>query len=148
MPTKIEEAKFVQLAKLERLAHANELIRIIGSYGRRFFWNSEHGRFAYFEMRLGRVYLIDDYTGKAIYTHRTGFANRWRGFSHGGTLRSLVEDMRDYIMTGQQIVRGRIVLGQLGRDGLEGNIWGYAADEAAKVRELAYALPIIAPEAT
>lgn len=150
--------------KEARLAHANELIRIIASHGRRFFFH--HGtnrydpktkittfvaanRFAYLELRNGRVYFVDDYTSQAIYTHRAGFGNKWRGFSHGGTLRALVEDMRDYIIHGTPIARWKIVIQRLqakGTDDLEDNVWGYDADAARAVREAAYKLPIIESE--
>jgi hypothetical protein len=129
--------------KSVRVKHVNQLIRIIGSHGRRFFWNEEKQRFARMELIRGRIYFIDDYSGKPIYTHRTGFGNYWRGFSHGGTLRSLVEDMRDYIANGTQIQRCKIVIKQLGRSDLEDNIWGYPKDDAEAVRREAYALPII-----
>lgn len=131
------------ITKQDRLTHANQLIKIIGTYGRRFFWNSENKKFARMDLRGGHVYFIDDYTGIAIYTHKTGFSNKWRGFSHGGTLRSLVEDMRDYIANGTQIPRWKIVIQQFGRDNLEDNIWGYPKDDAEAVRREAYALPII-----
>lgn len=147
--------------KAARLDHANALIKIIASHGRRFFW---HGgvnrwnpstntstfepadRYARLELRRGRVYFIDDYSEKAIYTHKTTFENKWRGFSHGGTLRALVEDMRDYILHGTPIPRWKIVIQQLGAKGLEGNIWGYDVDGAQAVRDAAYALPIIAQQ--
>jgi hypothetical protein len=146
--------------KAQRLEHANQLIKIIASHGRRFFW---HGgvnrwnpetktstwepadRYARLELRRGRVYLIDDYTQKAVYTHPATFGNKWRGFSHGGTLRSLVEDMRDYVMHGTRIPRWRIVIERLGRNGLENNVWGYDIESAKAVRAAAYALPIIQP---
>jgi hypothetical protein len=147
-----------QRARLERLAHANALIRIIASHGHRYFW---HGgvhvwdpaaqasvfkpadRYARLELRRGRVYFIDDYTGKPVYTHPSRFGNRWRGFSHGGTLRALVEDMRDYVTHGTPIARWKIVIQQLDRADLEDNVWGYEAQAAARVREQAYALPIV-----
>lgn len=147
-----------QRARLERLAHANALIGIIATHGRRFFW---HGgvhvwdpaaqasvlvpadRTARLELRRGRVYFIDDYTDKPVYTHPTRFGNRWRGFSHGGTLRALVEDMRDYVTNGTPIARWKIVIQQLNSPGLEDNVWGYDAQAAAQVREQAYALPIV-----
>src|SRR3546814_18480004 len=78
--------------KTERLTQANELIGLISSCGRRFFYNKTHDRIARLELcKRGRVYFVDDYTGKRIYTHRTGITSRWHGFSHGGPLRSLVE---------------------------------------------------------
>jgi hypothetical protein len=145
--------------KQERLEHANALIKIIASHGRRFFWHRGSivwnegtkaptfvpaDRYAQFELRKGRVYFVDEYTGKAIYTHRTVLGNGWRGFSHGGTLRALVEDMRDYILNATPIPRWKIVIQQRSKNDLEDNIWGYDVEAALAVRAAAYALPIIA----
>lgn len=148
-----------QAEKLERVKHANALIKIIASHGRRFFYYGgsnvfdpvtkittfvPEDRFARIELRRGRVFIIDDYTQKSVYTHKTGFGNNWRGFSHGGTLRGLVEDMRDYIIHGTPIPRWKIVIQQRGQAGLEDNIWGYDVESANSVRSAAYALPIVA----
>jgi hypothetical protein len=129
--------------KQERLRHANDLIRVIGSHGRRFFYNKERDTFARLDLRNGRVWWIDDYMGSEVFTHKTNFGNKWRGFSHGGTLRALVEDMRDYIMSGRTIERWKIVIQQLGADDLTGNIWGYDVEGAQAVRAAAYELPIV-----
>lgn len=131
------------LAKQERLEHANQLIKIIGSHGRRFFWNEGKQRFASLALMRGRVYYVDDYSGELVYTHHTPFGNDWRGFSHGGTLKALVQDMRDYVMHGTRIPRWRIVIERL-QGGLANNIWGYPLEAALAVRAAAYALPICA----
>lgn len=127
--------------KQERVEHANQLIQAIAKYGRRFFYDKRHDRVAHIELRRGRVYFVDDYTGKAIYTHETIWTNRWRGFSHGGTLRSLIERMRDYIMAGEQIPIGFIAPSYY--DDTKGNIWGYDSLEAYKLRTEAMGMPII-----
>lgn len=129
--------------KQERVEHANQLIQIIGSHGRRFFYHAPANRFARLELRNGRVYFVDEYSERAIYTHRTGFYSRWRGFTHGGTLRSLVEDMRDYITDGTPVPAWKIVIRQLGYTSLERNVWGYDAASAQAVRDAAYQLPIV-----
>lgn len=139
--------------KEERLAHANELIRIIASHGRRFFfvtrfhsdrfggiWESPAGRMAMLTLRRGRVYHFDEYTGKTIYTHWTPFGNQWNGFHHGGTLRNLIEKMRDYVMKGEQIHLDFIAPTM--RDG-KSNLWGYDREAAFIVRTEAAKLPII-----
>lgn len=134
--------------KTERLEHANTLIRIISEHGRRFFMHTPKNgetRIARLELRGGKVYFVDDYSQKSVYTHKTAIPSRWKGFTHGGTLRSLVEDMRDYIVKGRPIPRWKIVIRQLGSEGLENNVWGYDEKSAEKVRELAYALPIVEP---
>lgn len=128
--------------KIERVEHANNLIRAIASHGRRFFYHADGNRYAKLELDArGRVWFVDDYTQKRVYTHDT--RGRWRGFTHGGTLRSLVERMRDYITTGWQLPRGVIAPPYLGGDA-DGNVWGYEREAAAAVREAAFALPIMA----
>lgn len=78
----------------ERLNKANEFITIIASCGRNFFKHED--RIAYLEISdTGRVFFIDDYTKKRIYTHLSG--RRWRGFSHGGTLKRFIESLRNYV---------------------------------------------------
>lgn len=127
--------------KAERLSHANQLIAIMAAHGRRLFFNEKTKRTAYLQLTVsGRIYFVDDYTGKAIYTHKTGFTSKWRGFSHGGTLRTLVEMMRDYVAKGVQIPSAYI---GLERQFSDGNIWGYESDAMQKVRQEAALLPII-----
>jgi hypothetical protein len=129
-------------AKLQRLGHANELIKIIAAHGRRFFFSQTTGRTAeLFIGPRGRIWLADEYTGKLIYTHKTTWTNKWRGFSHGGTLRGLVEMMRDYIVTGRPILA--FYLGPERGQLTDGNIWGYEASAMQAVREAAVKLPII-----
>lgn len=127
--------------KLERLAHANTLVKVISNSGRRFFWNEKDQRLAKLELDdRGRVWWIDDYRGARVFTHQTSISSRWMGFSHGGTLRSLVEAMRDYIVHGKQIDGWRIATPQLYGNG---NIWGYSDADAKAVRTQAFELPII-----
>ncbi|HDR9174350.1 TPA: hypothetical protein QDB23_001562 [Burkholderia vietnamiensis] len=129
------------MTKQERLDHSNRLIVAIASHGRRFFYSQQRDRFARLELDArGRVWFVDDYSGRRIYTHHSG---RWRGFTHGGTLRSLVERMRDYITTGWQIPRGCIAPRCSGAE--RENVWGYEPVAAAAVRAAAFELPIIAP---
>ncbi|GJH00234.1 hypothetical protein [Paraburkholderia terrae] len=130
--------------KVDRAVHANQLIRAIASHGRRFFYNARADRYARIELDVaGRVWFIDDYRESRIYTHRRGSWNRM-GFSHGGTLHSLVDDMREYIVHGTRIPRWKIAIRQLGNR--SENIWGYSPEAAEAVRAAAYALPIMEPE--
>ena len=133
-------------SKAERLSFANQLIRIIGSHGRRFFYNKKTGEYARIELRNGRLWWIDDYKGTPVYLLRTGYGGRWRGFSHGGTMRSLVEDIRDYVRSGRQVPAWKIVERSRFADGARGNIWGYDEESAIAVRAAALALPIVAAE--
>ncbi len=127
------------MSKQQRAEQVNEAIKIIGSHGRRFFYSENHDRFARMEVDArGKVWFIDDYTGKRVYTHKTGFGGRWRGFSHGGTLRSLIEAFRDYISHGKPLHPGYLGPQRLS----DSNIWGYQEEDMQKVRETAGALPV------
>lgn len=127
--------------KIERLAHANALIKVISDHGRRFFWNERDQRVASLEMdERGKIWWVDDHRGARVYTHKTTITSRWQGFSHGGTLRSLVEYMRDYVVHGRQIPRWQIATPRLSGDD---NIWGYSQEAAKAVREAAFVLPIM-----
>lgn len=131
----------MKYTKQQRVEHANHLIRTISRHGRRFFYNKSHDRTAHIELNeRGRVYWVDDYSGKRIYTHATAITSRWRGFSHGGTLRSLAENMRDYIVHGKQIPRWVIAPE---RSFTDGDIWGYGPEAAPAVRAAAFELPIM-----
>lgn len=128
------------MIKQQRADLVNKVVQVIASHGLRFFCDKESGRVARVEVdERGKVWWIDDYTGKRVYTHRAGFSSRWKGFSHGGTLRSLVEAFRDYICTGRPLHPG-----YLGPEGswTDGNIWGYPPEDMQRVREEAGALPV------
>ena len=125
--------------KRKRCEQVNQAIRIIADHGRRFFYSQTVNRYASMEVdHRGKVWLVDDYTGKRVFTHETVWGGRWRGFSHGGTLRSLVEAFRDYICTGKQLHPG--YLGPERFD--DSNIWGYDEAGMKAVREQAGALPV------
>ena len=125
--------------KQQRAEQVNKVIRIIGTHGRRFFFNQAADRYASMEVdQRGKVWFIDDYSARRIFTHKTTWGGRWRGFSHGGTLRSLVEGFRDYIRTGEQMHPD--YLGPERFD--DSNIWGYDTEGMKAVREQASALPV------
>lgn len=80
--------------ELERLEKANDLIKVIASCGREFF--KHDGFVSYLELsETGRVFFIDYYTKKRIYTHRSNV--HWNGFTSGGTLKYFVVMLRRYI---------------------------------------------------
>jgi hypothetical protein len=88
--------------KQQRAEQVNQAIRIIADHGRRFFYSHAVNRYANMEVdQRGKVWFIDSYSGKRIFTHETVWGGKWRGFSNGGTLRQLVENFRDYIRTGE-----------------------------------------------
>lgn len=125
----------------ERLEEANGLIKIISDYGRRFFYNQQRGSVARFCTNArGQIYFVDDYSGKAIYV---AYKGRWQGFTHGGTLRNLVEALSYYIRTGHRLSIDWI--GPERRRITDGNIWGYEPGEMARCREAALKTKAIRP---
>ncbi|MGL6448913.1 hypothetical protein ACSZNO_21555 [Aeromonas veronii] len=122
----------------ERLEHANALIKLIASRGRRFFYNKGADRTAEMWIDLnGRIWFMDDYTGQPIYTLYRG---RWRGFSHGGTLRDLVIRLHDYIAHGH-LLPPEIICPTYNNPE-DGNIWGYPKEEAELLRQECEGLPL------
>jgi hypothetical protein len=125
--------------KRQRADQVNQAIRIIADHGRRFFYSQTVNRYASMEVDArGKVWFIDDHSGKRIFTHDTVWGGRWRGFSHGGTLKNLIKEFRDYICTGNQLHPG--YLGPERFD--DSNIWGYDEEDMRAVREQAGALPV------
>ncbi|WP_270818322.1 hypothetical protein [Aeromonas sp. Y318-3] len=122
----------------ERLEHANALIKLISSRGRRFFYNKGADRTAEMWIDLnGRIWFMDDYTGQPIYTLYRG---RWRGFSHGGTLRDLVIRLHDYIAHGHLL--SIEIICPTRNNPEDGNIWGYPKEEAELLRQECEGLPL------
>lgn len=128
----------MQYSKQERVNHVNDLIIAIGSVGRQFFYHAPKDRFAKFELnQCGQVFFRDDYTDKLVYVC---YRHRWRSFSHGGTLRDLVEKMRDYIRFEQTIPMGYFGLKPSFCDQ---DVWGYGEDAVNQLREQIKQSPVI-----
>lgn len=126
--------------KRGRAARVNEAIQIISNHGRRFFYNSEHDRVAHIQVDdRGTVWFVDDYTGQRINTHKAPHSRVWKNFSHGGTLRALVEAFRDYILTGEAV--SPHLLGPE-TSWTNGNVWGYEPQAMKNVRQQAGLLPV------
>lgn len=126
------------MSKVERLGHANALIEVISRHGRQFFRNRESGTIARLELDgRGRVWWIDDYRGARVYVAHSG---RWRGFSHGGTLRSLIQALHQYIQRGELLHPEYIAPCRMNPQ--NGDIWGYGFEAAAAVRTETAALPL------
>lgn len=127
--------------KQERLEAANKFLIEIGSCGRRFFYSAEFDRYAYLKLDArGRVWFVDDYTGEAVYTHKTTWQSQWRGFSHGGTLRALVEALRKHVVKGSTLWSAYLV----DRGGNFPHPWDYG-DDLEKVRQAGLRLGIVTP---
>jgi hypothetical protein len=124
------------MTKEERLANANEMLRAIASCGRKFFAHED--RVSRFEVdQRGRVWFIDKWTQKRIYTH---YRYDWRGFSEGGTLRALVERLRDFITQGKQLPP--TIFGPWPEWVCGGDLWAYG-DAMQRVRDAAEELRIV-----
>ena len=113
--------------KLHRLAICNRILCVIASHGRRFFSQDAdqprmaNPRVSSFSLDYrGRVWFTDRYTGRLIYVAHNG---RWRGFSEGGTLRSLIKNMYLFIKDGTPIASWRFGPWPLWICG--GDLWGY-----------------------
>ncbi|SDI28656.1 hypothetical protein SAMN04487867_104102 [Vreelandella titanicae] len=127
--------------QLNRLANVNEFITIIASMGRRFFnYTPESGldRCAWMYLdNHGHVYFVDAYSEKRIYTHYSG---RWKGFTSGGTLKSLVELFRDHIKRDAKLNRRYFDI-----NSPFPCPWGYPPECYPKLCRAAYRLGIIEP---
>lgn len=103
--------------KEERCNLINQLLEVISKQDRGFF--ETKGNLARFELRNNKVYFIDNYTKEAIYCYNTGrYCRSSNNFSHGGTLWALVNDFREWIVT------GKYSDGKNGYGGLYATCWG------------------------
>lgn len=124
--------KFIQM---DRARKANALILTIGDNGRNFF--KHKGTYGFFKVDdRGRVWFFDKYTKRMIYTHYRG---RWRYFSDGGTLQSLVVSLSKWIKTGKMLNRP---FGPWPDYICDGDLWGYG-DSMNRIRRQAMLYEII-----
>ena len=120
-----------------RLSHANELLRVIASCGRRLF--HYEGRVGQLEQDVRkRLWFRDHYTAKRVYT---AYRGRWRHFSGGGTNQKLVMALCRHVRTGERVHRAHF--GPWPGWVCGGDLWGYGED-MGKVREAAVRLGIVA----
>lgn len=124
--------------KQERAEKINQLIKTIADCGRRFFYTKSQETYASIEVdHRGKIWFIDDYTRKRIYTH---YRNTWKGFSHGGTLRDLVIAFREFISKAKPLPK--FAFGPWPDHFCDGDLWGYGED-MKKVRDKAMSLGLI-----
>ncbi|WP_067097829.1 hypothetical protein [Marinomonas atlantica] len=121
----------------ERVNHANRLIKLIATHGRKFL--SHENKIAHMELgKGGKVFYVDAYTRRRVYTNREHI--QWSGLSEGGTMQSLISHLKRYILDGTPIDKRLIAPKCFREDG--SNIWGYDPVEADKLREQAFKLPM------
>lgn len=131
------------IMKMNRVERTNELLRLISVSGRRFFYHANSGRVSQFEIaENGRLYFRDKYSDRLLPCSHTKGKAWQRYFSEGGTLKSLVEALANYIKTGKTIAP--LVFGPWSPTTCNGDLWGYGADMET-VRQHALKLGIITP---
>lgn len=108
----------------DRLKIANEFIQIISKHGRRFFKDRKTDFVGHFKIKKKRIYFVDDYTRKEVYLHYEFWS-----FSHGGTLKHLVNMLKEYIQGKRDLPLNLLELTAGGVD-----IWGYGKEAMDKVR--------------
>lgn len=114
----IKQAQEKGLTRFDRLEIANEFIKIIASHGREFFKTGN--QIAYMKIKAGHVYWVDDYTHAEIYL---SYKYWTKGFTHGGTLRALVQALRLYILGRRDFPINH--LGPWPQNMCDGDLWGY-----------------------
>lgn len=107
--------------KHDRMLIVNNLITYISERGRQFFYSKESvtgsNVTAYMMFKNNRIYFLDNYSEKEIYVYNQD--HEWDGFSHGGTIKALICEFRDFIRFGGN------TNGTHGYSGLYCKHWGY-----------------------
>lgn len=121
--------------KSERLVVANEILMVISKHGRQFFKHGED--VSHFVLApSGKLWYIDSYTKKRVYV---AYRGKWRHFTEGGTLKCLVENLRDFITYGDPI---RNQFGPWPEWICDGDLWGYGESMEAVRTEIHKLLPV------
>ncbi|MCP4990877.1 MAG: hypothetical protein GY928_34000 [Colwellia sp.] len=128
--------------KQQRIQKANELIKTIGTCGRKFFNFPDHHGLARFEVdERGQVWFIDSFTGNRIRLHYRNWERTLkRKFNLGGTLKVLVKHLRHFIVKGELVPSSQF--GPWPEWQCGGDVWGYGND-MERVRDCAIELEII-----
>jgi hypothetical protein len=118
-----------QQNKLKRLKIANKFIKIISFYGRRFFYSKRNNKIAFLKMKNNCIYYVSEFSGKEIYLHY-----KYWTFHHGGTLRYLINELKEYIMGRCNEYLLLSLLGPWRKEICGGDLWGYG-DDMKEVRK-------------
>lgn len=105
----------------QRATKVNELVKVIGTNGRCFFCHKD----TFAEMVVDdncRLWWRDEWRGTMIYLHYKFWGV---GFSNGGTLRSLVNNFKDFVMTERPLPEK--VFGPWPSWYSNGDPWGYGS---------------------
>jgi hypothetical protein len=123
----------------DRIGIVNEIIKEISDRSRRFFYSEKSGNVSKIIEKNNRLYYVDHYTGNEIYLHAPKH-KRWNGFSNGGTMRGLVLDFKEFIMSGDYSNHNN------GYGGLYCTNWGYKEEDMKAIQEKAIALGYLLPK--
>jgi hypothetical protein len=115
-----------------RLKNANDFIITIANLGRRFFSENSDNRSKVLPEnpfisdlqidKYGDIWFKDYYTKKLINTTDDG--SRWRGFTSGGTLQGVIEQLTDHILNDSLFRKGYFETNALSPN----HCWGYGED--------------------
>lgn len=123
--TSVQDGKQTALQmRADRCRAANEFIQAIAGCGRHFFRDrgAGHNGFLSLNPRGTIVWFHDDYTGQRINIAKE---REWTGFSHGGTLKGLLQSIGRHVLTGSLLRHGYFQ--PVMNNGFE-NPWGYEED--------------------
>lgn len=125
--------------QIDRLQKINELLIFMADLERPVFRNcmffsektykGNANVYARFEFIGNRLYFIDKYTEEKVYPYqsRLGINSKRRRFSNGGTIWALINDFREWIITGKSSD------GNNGYGGLYCTHWGWSLELKDKV---------------
>ena len=116
-----------------RIDIVNQIIELISTKGRRFFYNTKTNFTSKVFEKNKKIYFIDDYNLEEIPLHLES-GGKWNKFSHGGTLKALLLDFNDFITTGEKSNHNH------GYGGLYCTHWGYPETDMLEIQELAKSL--------
>ncbi|WP_193774822.1 hypothetical protein [Vallitalea guaymasensis] len=109
--------------QIDRMNKINELIEVIANTDRQFFYSDGKGTISKF-VDGNKLFFVDKYTRQKIYPYPS---SKKLGFSDGGTLWGLINDFREWIITGKR------TNGNNGYGGLYCTHWGYTIEGMDKV---------------
>lgn len=116
--------------KHERIEIVNELIKKIGSTGRKFLYCEKHKRYSYFAYDGRTLYFVDHYTGMPL-KMKKGTASMTNvhsyNFSSGGTMWGLINDFKDFIYGDDDSNHNN------GYGGLYCPYWGYPGETMTEI---------------
>ncbi|MEB5480882.1 hypothetical protein P8825_15055 [Shouchella clausii] len=128
------------MSKQERVEAVNQIIQAIGKRGRGFF-SDNNGNYARFVLVGDKRKFLHFLNADGSYVNPYDI-RKDRHFKHGGTLWALVQDFKDFILTGSY------TNGRHGYGGLFASGWGYSDEEMDEIIALATEVGFLRQAAT